>query len=140
MNIIQATPSINESWRITSFKSIDRPEQKERIPPNTKTFDFYDAETGVATSAKTLDTTTAAKINNPSQVYYSLKGNIDAAANFTATKLPGSGTQLTYDMINTRELNVAIPANTTPAQWTQINKAIDYAKTKGVVLNITKVK
>ncbi len=31
MNIIQATPSINESWRITSFKSIDRPEQKERI-------------------------------------------------------------------------------------------------------------
>ncbi len=31
MNIIQATPSIHEAKRIVSFKSIARPEQKERI-------------------------------------------------------------------------------------------------------------
>lgn len=53
-----------------------------RPPPNFKTFDFFDEATGISISAKTLDTTTAAKLANQSQVYSSLKVNIDAAANF----------------------------------------------------------
>jgi len=36
-----------------------------RLPANFKTFDFWDPVTRVATSAKTLDTTTAARIANP---------------------------------------------------------------------------
>ncbi|MFZ6774933.1 DUF6862 domain-containing protein [Undibacterium sp. SXout7W] len=109
-----------------------------RLPANFRTFDFFDKETGVATSVKTLDTTTAAKVANPSQVYSSLKGNVDAVANFTEAKL--SGTELKAAQINARELNVAIPANTTPTQWTEINKAIQYGQSKGVIVKITVIK
>ncbi|WP_082045735.1 MULTISPECIES: hypothetical protein [Pseudomonas] len=35
------------------------------LPPNFKTFNFFDETTGIAISAKTLDTTTAAKLANP---------------------------------------------------------------------------
>ena len=111
---------------------------ESRLPTNFKTFDFFDRETGLATSAKTLDTTTAAKIANPSQVYYSLKTNVDAAARFTTSEL--SGAKILENQIITREVQVAIPAQTTSAQWEQINKAIAYAQTKGVVLKVTKVK
>ncbi|WP_338486824.1 hypothetical protein VRB78_12500 [Pseudomonas trivialis] len=54
-----------------------------RFPQNFKIFDFFDRTTGVATSAETLDTTTAVKMANPNQIYSSIKGNIDAAAGFT---------------------------------------------------------
>ncbi len=109
-----------------------------RLPANFRTFDFFDIETGVATSVKTLDTTTAAKVANPSQVYSSLKGNVDTAANFKVAAL--SGTVLKAAQINARELNVAIPANTTSAQWTEINKAIQYGQSKGVTVKITVIK
>jgi filamentous hemagglutinin len=65
-----------------------------------------------------------AKINDPSQVYYSLKTNIDAAASFTEYGL-GEMSPLTAEKITSRVVNVAIPQTTTPAQWVQINKAID---------------
>jgi filamentous hemagglutinin len=55
-----------------------------RLPANFKTFDFFDAETGAATSVKTLDTSTAAKVASPSQLYLSLKSNIDAVAGFAS--------------------------------------------------------
>ncbi|WP_216643964.1 hypothetical protein [Cupriavidus pauculus] len=68
-----------------------------------------------AAQSATLDTTTAAKIANPAQVYSSLKVNIDAAANFTQARL--GSTVLREQGITARELQVAIPAGTTPAQW-----------------------
>ncbi|WP_236172085.1 endonuclease toxin domain-containing protein, partial [Pseudomonas qingdaonensis] len=108
-----------------------------RLPPNFKTFDFFDETTGIATSAKTLDTTTAAKLANPSQVYSSLKGNIDAAANFSESGL--KGVTVTASQITARELQVAIPEATTSAQWEQINRAIEYGQSKGITVKITKV-
>ena len=108
-----------------------------RLPPNFKTFDFFDETTGIATSAKTLDTTTAAKIANPNQVYSSLKGNIDAAANFSESGL--KGVTVTSSQITARELQVAIPEATTSAQWEQINRAIEYGQSKGITVKITKV-
>lgn len=109
-----------------------------RLPPNFKTIDFFDRDTGVATSVKTLDTTTAAKVASPSQVYSSLKGNVDAVANFSGASL--SGVEVKATDITARELNVAIPANTTSAQWTEINRAIQYGQSKGVTVKITVVK
>nr|WP_223821168.1 VENN motif pre-toxin domain-containing protein [Pantoea sp. M_3] len=53
-----------------------------RLPPNFKTFDYYDGTTKTAVSAKSMDTQTMAKLANPNQVYSSIKGNIDAAAKF----------------------------------------------------------
>ncbi len=109
-----------------------------RLPPNFKTFDFFDAITGVATSAKTMDTMTAAKINDPSQVFSSLKGNVDTVANFSGTASL-SGRVVDSAGITARELRVAIPSGTTQAQWTQINKAIQYGQSKGVTVKITVV-
>ncbi len=108
-----------------------------RLPPNFKTFDFFDRTTGVATSAKTLDTTTAAKIANPGQVYSSLKGNIDTAAGFTEYGL--KDVTVSSSQITSRELQVAVPKSTTSAQWDQINRAIEYGQGKGVTVKITKV-
>lgn len=82
-----------------------------RLPPNFKTFDFYDEATGIATSAKTLDTMTEAKIANPAQIYSSLKGNIDAVADFTQASL--GGVVLREKAIVARQLQVAVPSGTT---------------------------
>lgn len=69
-----------------------------RLPPNFKTFYFFDQTTGIATSAKTLDTTTAAKLAKPSQVYSSLKGNIDAVAKDTELLNRGMVNGLTWNL------------------------------------------
>jgi hypothetical protein len=111
---------------------------ESRLPPNFKTFDFFDRETGVASSAKTLDTTTAAKVANPSQVYTSLKSNVDAVADFERASL--STKTVSADQISQRVLEVAVPANTTSAQWDQIAKAIQYGQSRGVVVKITEIK
>ena len=109
-----------------------------RLPPNFKTFDFFDPASGSATSAKTLDTTTQARLANPTQVYSSLKTSIDAAANFPGYEL--SGVSLTPDMISSRSLQVAVPSATTPAQWQQINNAVQYGASKGVKVTVTVTK
>lgn len=109
-----------------------------RLPPNFSTFDYFDKSTGTAISAKTLDTTTIAKTNNPSQVYQALKSNIDAASDFKQASL--SDFTLSSSMIKNREVRVAIPDNTPIAHWEQINKAIQYGQSKNVKLLITVVK
>ncbi|TDN42325.1 DUF637 domain-containing protein, partial [Azoarcus indigens] len=109
-----------------------------RLPPAFKTFDFYDVSTGTAISAKTLDTATAAKIANPSQIYSSLKGNIDAVAKFDSYTL--SNITLNKNMINVRELQIAVPSGTTSAQWVQINRAIEYGKSQKVNVVIISIK
>lgn len=106
-----------------------------RLPANFKTFDFYDEATKTAISAKTLDTTTAAKIANPSQVYSSLKGNIDSVTKFSNYEL--QPVNLKAADIVVREVQVAVPKATTPAQWVEINRANQYAASQGVKLKVT---
>jgi filamentous hemagglutinin len=101
-----------------------------QLPPNFKTFDFYDAMTKTAISAKTLDTQGSSYLSSPTRVYSTLEGYIDSAANFTEYTL--SGKELNDSMISNRELHVAVPEQTTPQQWQQINQAIKYGQTKGV--------
>ncbi|WP_421241275.1 hypothetical protein [Aeromonas enteropelogenes] len=75
---------------------------------------------------------------NPNQVYSSIKGNIDAAARFETAKL--SGQEIRASMISNREIQIAVPANTTKIQWTEINRAIEYGKNQGVIVKVTQVK
>jgi filamentous hemagglutinin len=82
---------------------------------------------------------TAAKINDPSQVYYSLKSNIDAAAGYDTAYTVAERTVVPA-AISARELQVAIPPGTTSAQWDQISKAIQYGQSHGVTIKITVVK
>jgi filamentous hemagglutinin len=110
-----------------------------RLPANFKTFDFFDAETGLATSVKTLDTTTAAKVIDPGQVYSSIKGNVDSVVNFSGAPSL-SGRTVDAAKITTREVQLAVPAGTNSAQWAQINKAIQYGQSQGVAVRVTVVK
>ncbi|TKY80335.1 hypothetical protein EDI29_21510, partial [Pectobacterium polonicum] len=109
-----------------------------RLPKNFKTFDYYDGTTKTAISAKTMDTQTLAKLASPNQVYSSIKVNIDTAAGFKEYVL--SGQRLNSSMISNREIHLAVPANTTSAQWVEINRAIDYGKSQGVAVKVTQVK
>ncbi len=109
-----------------------------RLPQNFKTFDYYDGATKTAVSAKSMDTQTMAKLANPNQVYSTIKGNINAAAKFERAEL--SGQLLNSSMITNREIQLAVPANTTKAQWVEINRAIEYGKSQGVTVKVTQVK
>jgi len=60
-----------------------------RRPKNFKAFDFFSEETGVAISAKTLDTTTVARLKQPTPVCSALVRSIEAAAHFTSYELKG---------------------------------------------------
>ncbi|MBP2851788.1 VENN motif pre-toxin domain-containing protein [Dickeya oryzae] len=112
--------------------------ENARLPQNFKTFDYYDPMTKTAVSAKSMDTQTMAKLANPNQVYSSIKGNIDAAAKFDSYTL--SRRTLDSSMITSREVQLAVPTATTSAQWTEINRAIEYGKNKGVTVKVIQVK
>lgn len=109
-----------------------------RLPQNFKTFDYYDGTTKTAVSAKSMDTQTMAKLANPNQVYSSIKGNIDAAAKFETYTL--SRRTIDSSMITNREIQLAVPANTTKTQWVEINRAIEYGKSQGITVKVTQVK
>ncbi|MBS0271757.1 MAG: hypothetical protein JSR85_03820, partial [Proteobacteria bacterium] len=106
-----------------------------RLPKNYKTFDHRNRITREAISAKTLDTNTLSRITDPKKVYYSLKKSIDAAERFIEYKL--DKVTLASQDISSRVVEVAVPTSTTPAQWEQILRAVEYAKVKGVILKIT---
>lgn len=110
-----------------------------RLPPNFKTFDFYDIETRTATSAKTLDTTLQSRVTNPQQVYASVKSNIDVMLNYDKPYTP-LGTRVDPAQIVSKELQLAVPEQTNAVQWEQINRAIQYGESQGVKVVVTTVK
>ena len=46
---------------------------------------------------------------------------------------------LDKSMINNKVLELAVPSNTTAQQWKEIQKAVEYAKTHNIPVNITKI-
>ena len=105
------------------------------LPKNHKTFDLYNDVSFLATSAKTLNTQTPAKLAKPEQIYYSLKRNIDAAANFVESRVGRGG--LTAEKIASREVHLAIPKQTNLEQWFQIRRAVEYGERKNIKLIVT---
>lgn len=87
---------------------------------------------------KSLDTQTVSRLNKPNQLYSSVKGNIDAAAQFETYTL--SRKTLNASMISNKEIQLAVPATTTKSQWAEINRAIEYGKSQGVKVTVTQVK
>ena len=102
-----------------------------RLAPNAKTFDYFDRETGLAISAKTLDTMTDSRIANPSSIYYTLKGYVDKMDSYAGGVNGGA--------IEAKQMLVAIPSATTATGMAQINRAIEYAQSLGIVIKTTKV-
>ncbi|MBS0185644.1 MAG: DUF637 domain-containing protein [Proteobacteria bacterium] len=111
--------------------------QGSRLTPNFRTFDFDPSLEGkIGISGKTLDTMTPSRRANPNKIYYTLKRAIDAAADFTEYALGES--ELTSTELIIRQLEVGIPSNTISAQFEPIKRALQYAKERGIVLNVTK--
>ena len=109
-----------------------------RLPPNFKTFDYYDVNTKTAISVKTLDTQTASRRAKPEQIYSTMKGYVDKVANFSEYKL--SGQVLRANMIKQREIHLAVPANTNTAQRQQLQRVVEYGKSRNVQIKITEIK
>ena len=110
----------------------------ERTPDNFKTFDFFDGNQGLATSAKTLDTRAPGYVDRPSRIYGALKRYIDQIYGFDGSNrrtLP-----LDPDEIDFKRLELAIPNDTAPEQFTQIQRAIDYAESLGIDVEVSRIR
>lgn len=114
------------------------PKTTDRLPVGFRTFDYYDASSKTAYSVKTLDTQTSSRLNNPKQLYGSIKKNINDAANFNEASR--AGIDLNSSMISNKEIKLAVPASTTTVQWNEINRAIEYGKNQGVKVTVTQIK
>ena len=110
------------------------PEGGSRLPKNFKTFDYFDPGSKRAVSVKTLNTCTAARLENPHQIYGALKRNIDAIINFEYYERPALS--LYSHEIASRELYLGIPHQTQPLQRGAIDRALDYAKINGIKVEI----
>ena len=108
-----------------------------RLPRNFKVFDYYNATTGTAISAKTLDTQTTARLSKPEQLYSTMKGYIDKTANFKSYEL--SGVPLRADMIKQREIHLAIPAQTNKEQRLQLQRVVEYGENLNIKVKITEI-
>jgi len=89
---------------------------------------------GVATSAKTLDTSAASYTNNPSLITSTLNSYVNKMVNF------GGNDLLPLSDIHSSNLELAIPESTSPTQWAAIQNSINYASSKGINLIVTLVK
>jgi hypothetical protein len=109
-----------------------------RLPQNFKTFDLFNPFTTNVTSGKTLYTKTLPRLTDPAQLYQTLVKYIDAAADF----LEGGSKKiiLTASEINFRIIQVAIPPGTTPEQMEQLDEAIRYGRSRGIIVIIRKAK
>jgi filamentous hemagglutinin len=100
---------------------------------------FFDPESGTATSAKTLDTTLQSRLTNPQRVYTSVKRNVDAILSYDKPYALLDRLLDPADILK-RELQLAVPSGTTPAQWEQISRAIQYGENQGVKVVVATVK
>jgi filamentous hemagglutinin len=63
---------------------------------------------------------------------------VDDVAHFDEAKI--DTTTVSADQIAVRELRMAVPASTTPLQWAEIARAMEYGKSQGVAVIVTGVK
>jgi hypothetical protein len=109
-----------------------------RTPPTFKTFDFWDIDTRVATSAKTLDTQAFTYLDRPSRLYGQLKRYIDQIDRFDGDTKKNFGIE--PDGVVGKRLELAVPAETTPEQIVQIQRAIEYAESLGIEMKVSAIR
>lgn len=109
-----------------------------RAPGNFKTFDFFDIETRLATSAKTLNTRAKVYRERPANIYGKLKHYVDRTTRFDEDFKFGFG--FTVQQIEHRRVELAVPFDTAPEQVVQIRRAIAYAEGRGVEVKVRVVR
>ena len=107
----------------------------ERLPPTFQTFDFFDRAGMIATSAKTLNTRAWGYVDRPSRIYGQLRRYIDQIDSFNGSSNYKSLVNPTT--ISGRRLELAVPRETSPEQITQIQRAIEYAQSRGIEVTVS---
>ena len=104
-----------------------------KLPKGFKVFDYFDPETGMATSQKSLDL--ARGYRNPAGIVTTGKKAINTIIDFEDyTK---SGVTLTADQITMRRLDITIPKNAaTEAQRVALRQVRAYGLDNNVVVRI----
>jgi filamentous hemagglutinin len=97
---------------------------------NFKTFDNFNFETGVATSAKTLDLEASSYLKTPASITSTLNGYVDKAAGFTQAR--GGGFFLDASDITKREVGVLAIGSPNTAQFSALQASQQYAAGQGV--------
>ncbi|MFO1496584.1 MAG: contact-dependent growth inhibition system immunity protein [Lysobacterales bacterium] len=110
--------------------------RENRLLPNTETFDFFDADTRTATSAKTLDTSTPSRMRTPSRVAISLRRYLDDIANVREIELP-DGSLLRGSDIDRRVMDLPIPRSTTRQQWLELHRVHEDARSNNIELGLS---
>ncbi|PKM17258.1 MAG: hypothetical protein CVV11_21075 [Gammaproteobacteria bacterium HGW-Gammaproteobacteria-15] len=105
---------------------------------NFKTFDGFNFECSLAVSCKTMNLNAPTYTNNVSSVFNNIKGYVDSAVKFTGDDKKGFA--VTGPDVPNRTIELAIPPSPSATQIQQLNKALEYAREKGIALNITEVK
>lgn len=113
-------------------------EEISQLPYGFKTLDFYGLGNGKAISAKTLDTQTLARISKPELVRYQINGYINKMIDYAGD--PRYKHLAAPERITSKELHLAIPANTSQIHMEQIQRCIQYGADNGVTVLVTKVK
>ncbi|MFE1573089.1 endonuclease toxin domain-containing protein [Comamonas odontotermitis] len=108
------------------------------IKSNFKTFDHLTPE-GVAVSTKTMDTVGSVTYQNPNRITSTLNGYVDDMVNFVRDG-PRNGRQITSADIASKQMQLAIPYSTTPAQMDAINRSMQYAADRGIAIVVTRLK
>ena len=105
-----------------------------RSPPTFPTFDFFDFDNRLATSAKTLDTRALTYVERPSRIFGRLRDYIDRIERFEQGR--SGDFRIRPGQIERRRLELAVPLDTAPEQMIQIQRAIDYAVERGIEVNV----
>jgi hypothetical protein len=113
------------------------PPELQRLKPNHPTFDFFDRISRKAVSVKSLDTQTAARLADPTQIYKSIRQNINKARDYSGGKVRDI---LKKEQILSKELRVGVPVETNTVQWQQVLRAMQYGKENGVEVIIEAIK
>ncbi|WP_026381139.1 endonuclease toxin domain-containing protein [Afifella pfennigii] len=106
-----------------------------RLPANFKTIDFFEPATGMATSAKTLDTRALGYATHPTRVYGVVKRYVDEIARFRGNIV--STRHLTQGKIASRKIELAVPEDTAKDRVIQLRRALRYAEGLGVELRVS---
>jgi filamentous hemagglutinin len=106
------------------------------LPQGSTGFDLFEETIGEATSAKTLDTKTAARIIKPQKVYEKMKEYVDDVLDYQPIKK----FDVDPTLIDSKTIQLAIPEHTSPGQWQHLLRAIIYGKDNGVEVVITRIR
>ena len=136
--IVWGGPVRDQGLPWESRLAVQRADEYVQLHPNFRTFDFRSLDGTIAISAKTLNTTALGYLLRPTAVFGRLRRYINQIDGFEEYTFAGD--RVASEGLTNRELELAVPEGTTSAQKFQIQRAIDYAAERGIMLHVTLIR